>query len=414
MFRITLRTIALLAGSSIAGAAAALSGTGYPLPSSGQAACYDNAYEITCPPSGKAFYGQDAQSGNQRLSYKLSQDGKTVIDEITGLTWQHSPDSNGDGKLNSDDKLTWAQAQQRPAQLNAARYGGHSDWRMPTIKELYSLINFSGRDFGPPSPNNASTVPFIDTRYFQFAYGQIDRGERPIDSQYASSTLYVNRSGQGSAKLFGVNFADGRIKGYGLKMPRGGDKTFFVLCVRGNPAYGKNAFHDDGSGTITDRATGLMWSRTDSGKGMNWGEALAWAQTKNRENYLGHNDWRLPAAKELQSILDYSRSPDSSGSAAIDQFFSASVLTNEAGQKDYPAYWSSTTHGTIAGGFAAVYFNFGRSMGFMHGGWQDVHGAGAQRSDPKFGNPALFPTGRGPQGDAIRIYNFVRLVRNPK
>ena len=41
----------------------------------------------------------------------------------------------------------------------------------------------------------------------------------------------------------------------------------------------------------------------------------------------------------------------------------------------------------------------------------DVHGAGAQRSDPKAGNPADFPKGRGPQGDVIRIYNYVRLVR---
>ena len=42
----------------------------------------------------------------------------------------------------------------------------------------------------------------------------------------------------------------------------------------------------------------------------------------------------------------------------------------------------------------------------------DVHGAGAQRSDPKSGDPAMFPHGRGPQGDVIRIKNFVRVVRN--
>jgi hypothetical protein len=48
----------------------------------------------------------------------------------------------------------------------------------------------------------------------------------------------------------------------------------------------------------------------------------------------------------------------------------------------------------------------------VFGGWVDVHGAGAQRSDPKTGNPATYPTGFGPQGDAIRIYNYVRLVRN--
>ena len=42
--------------------------------------------------------------------------------------------------------------------------------------------------------------------------------------------------------------------------------------------------------------------------------------------------------------------------------------------------------------------------------WKDVHGAGAQRSDPKAGDPNDYPTGHGPQGDAIRIYNYVRPV----
>lgn len=41
----------------------------------------------------------------------------------------------------------------------------------------------------------------------------------------------------------------------------------------------------------------------------------------------------------------------------------------------------------------------------------NVHGAGAQRSDPKSGNPADYEGGFGPQGDEIRIYNYVRCVR---
>lgn len=41
----------------------------------------------------------------------------------------------------------------------------------------------------------------------------------------------------------------------------------------------------------------------------------------------------------------------------------------------------------------------------------DVHGAGAQRSDPKTGSADRFPYGRGPQGDMIRIENQVRCVR---
>ena len=82
------------------------------------------------------------------------------------------------------------------------------------------------------------------------------------------------------------------------------------------------------------------------------------------------------------------------------------------GQTDYPCYWSSTTHANrseVSGGFGA-YVAFGRAMGYMNGTWIDVHGAGAQRSDPKSGDPDVWPTGHGPQGDAIRIYNYARLV----
>ncbi len=78
-------------------------------------------------------------------------------------------------------------------------------------------------------------------------------------------------------------------------------------------------------------------------------------------------------------------------------------------------YWSSTTHGDWQGhGSAAAYVPFGRGLGYDTNFfvWIDVHGAGCQRSDPKTGDPADYPTGHGPQGDAIRIYNFMRPVRD--
>ncbi len=174
------------------------------------------------------------------------------------------------------------------------------------------------------------------TRFFKFAYGDPRTGERVIDSQYASKTKYVGKGARGFDKLFGVNFADGRIKGYDLFMPGGGmEKTFFVLCVRGNPNYGKNDFRDHRDGTITDRASGLMWSKADSGKGMNWQDALAWAQAKNAATYLGHNDWRLPNVKELQSVVDYTRSPDTTLSPVMDPIFNCTTITNAAGEADF-------------------------------------------------------------------------------
>jgi len=423
--------------------------TPYTIVDTGQTRCYDNRSEIAPPKPGQPFYGQDAQFQAHPASFTLSADGLTVHDNVTGLTWQRSPDRDGNGILNRADKLTLTQAQALPAKLNAAKFGGFDDWRLPTIKEQYSLFDARGTDpSGPSSVDTSGLTPFLDTKYFKFAYGNTSTGERVIDSQYASSTKYVGKGARGFDKLFGVNFADGRIKGYDLFMPGGGmEKTFFVLCVRGNPSYGKNDFHDNADGTITDRATGLVWSKADSGQGMNWQDALAWVQKKNAEKFLGHEDWRMPSVKELQSIVDYTRSPDTSHSPAMDPVFTCTVITNEARQSDYPFYWSATTHGGFMGGGAAMYVAFGRAAGWMsprgmaggpperrggfgggpgQGGpmegrsqgadageyrYVDVHGAGSQRSDPKSGDPAMFPHGRGPQGDVIRIYNFVRLVR---
>jgi hypothetical protein len=394
----------------------------YPIVDTGQASCYDNRNEIAPPKPGQPFYGQDAQFQAHPPSYTLSADGLTVRDNVTGLTWQRSPDTDGDGALTRQDKLTLTQAQALPAKLNAARFGGFDDWRLPSIKESYSLFDARGTDpSGYSGTDTSGLTPFIDTKFFKFAYGDTRTGERVIDSQYASSTKYVGKGARGFDKLFGVNFADGRIKGYDLQMPGGGQqKKFFVLCVRGNPSYGKNDFNDNGDGTITDRATGLIWSKADSAKGMNWQDALAWVQKKNTERFLGHDDWRLPSVKELQSLVDYSRSPDTSCSPAIDPVFTSTAITNEARQEDWPFYWSSTTHASQRGGGSAMYVAFGRASGWMRPPGMttgelrlvDVHGAGAQRSDPKAGDPKMFPHGHGPQGDVVRINNFVRLVRD--
>ncbi len=381
----------------------------YPIVDTGQSSCYDESSAIADPLSGEAFFGQDAQYSGNAPRYVDNGDG-TVSDLNTGLMWQQSPDTDDDGDIDASDKLTYTEAGTYCENLNLADY---TDLRLPTIKELYSLIDFRGED--PSSYQGTDTSglsPFIDTTYFDFAYGDTSADERIIDAQYASNTLYVsNTANDGGATLFGVNFADGRIKGYGLTLFQF-DKTFFATCVRGNTSYGQNDYDDNADGTITDYATGLMWAKDDSGANLDWEEALAWVEQINSETYRGHDDWRLPDAKELQSIVDYTRSPGTTSSAAIDPLFNVTAIVNEAGQADYPMYWSSTTHANVrpTPGENGVYIAFGRAMGYM-GGWVDVHGAGAQRSDPKLGDPANYPTGHGPQGDAIRIYNYARVVR---
>lgn len=369
----------------------------YPLVDTAQGVCYDDSTLVACPVEGQAFYGQDAQYSGNQPRYQDNGDG-TVTDLVTGLMWQQDP----------GDKMTYNQAVAGAASFNLA---GYKDWRLPSIKELYSLILFDGTDVSACPGGSCQATPFIDTRYFDFQYGDTDAGERVIDSQFASSTHYVSTVFQGVEAMFGVNFADGRIKGYptGAMQGQSTGKLYFVLYVRGGSGYGVNDFVDNGDGTITDNATGLTWMQSDSGAGMNWGEALAYCENAS---VAGYADWRLPDAKQLHSIVDYSRSPDTTSSAAIDPLFSVTSITDEAGRPDYPFYWSSTTHASSNGsGQAGVYVAFGEALGYMQNAWIDVHGAGAQRSDPKSGSAADYPTGHGPQGDAVRVANYVRCVR---
>lgn len=349
------------------------------------------------PADGEPYFGQDAAYDGAAPGYVDNGDG-TVTDTVTGLMWQSTPTAN----------VSYAVARAGAATTDT---GGYDDWRLPTIKELYSLMDFSGR-LGMTAE---TSEPYIDDSVFAFSYGDTTAGERFIDAQYWSSTEYVGTTMGGQPTTFGVNFADGRIKGYPAERKLGE-----VLYVRGNPDYGENAFVDRGDGTVIDTATGLMWLQADSGVGMTWSEALAWAEGLE---VAGYDDWRLPNAKELHAIIDYSRAPNptdptpGSTGPAVDPVFSISNIGTGT-EPAYPYLWTSTTLETVRGGDTAVYFAAGEAGGWMETPatgevtLMDVHGAGAQRSDPKTGDPADYPYGRGPQGDVITIENFALAVRD--
>ncbi len=382
----------------------------YAIVDTGQTNCYGTNVVLAAPSPGSTFTGQDAQYAGTPMNYTLGTNDLAVQDNTTGLTWTRSPDLNKDGTINATDKLTQANAVAYAATLNAQIFGGFSDWRLPSIKELYSLMNFSGVDMSGPNP--ATFKPFIDINFFAFGYGDTNAGERLIDVQFASTTLSVAPIMNGQSSMFGLNLADGRIKGYPVL-----NKTYYVYYVRGNTNYGINDFTDNGDGTVTDHATGLMWQQADSSVGMNWQTALAYAEGLQ---LAGWQDWHLPNAKELQSIVDYSRDPGTTASASLYPIFSCTPITNEAGTLDYPWFWSSTTHASISTspGQSGAYVCFGRALGYMNGNWLDVHGASCQRSDPKGGSLTNWThvtngyySAQAPQGDAIRIFNFVRCVR---
>jgi hypothetical protein len=123
-----------------------------PLPDTGQTKCYDAAgNEITCPAKGEPFYGQDANYHGAAPSF-TDNGNETVTDNNTRLVWQKSTaDTNGDESIsNSDypagDQMTWQDAVNYCAGLTFAE---RSDWRLPNVIELESIVDYGDADINP-------------------------------------------------------------------------------------------------------------------------------------------------------------------------------------------------------------------------------------------------------------------------
>ena len=160
-------------------------GLSYPLVDTGQTTFYDNEGEIDEPTQGEAFYGQDAAYEGNQSSYTDNGDG-TVSDNVTGLVWEQDP---------TDTKTVWTEAGDH---CDALSLGGSDDWRNPSLKELFSISDFS------------TGWPYLDTDYFELVEARQDK-----DQQYWSSNHYdvgTELAAQNSA--FGVNHATGHIKAY--------------------------------------------------------------------------------------------------------------------------------------------------------------------------------------------------------
>ena len=65
----------------------------------------------------------------------------------------------------------------------------------------------------------------------------------------------------------------------------------------------RNDFVDNGDGTVTDRATGLMWQQSGSKRSMYRNRVKSYVKELNNELFAGHSDWRLPTSVELASLL---------------------------------------------------------------------------------------------------------------
>lgn len=239
-----------------------------PVPDTGLTKCYNDTSEIPCPSPDQPFYGQDGNYSINPISYtKLDNNGNPlpdsatswimVRDNVTGLIWEIKTNLDGikddTDPHDADNIYTWYDSNSdtnggepgTPGEgtdtedflkaLNDSQFGGYSDWRLPTIKELACVV-----DYGVQKPG-----PTINPNYFTHT----------IASWYWTATTYAYSNKQ----AWLMNFA------YGDDYSDNKSNQYSVRAVRGGKSEGSDTgnFRDNGDGTITDRSTGLMWQKSD-------------------------------------------------------------------------------------------------------------------------------------------------------
>ncbi|HZX48581.1 MAG TPA: DUF1566 domain-containing protein [Nitrospirota bacterium] len=301
----------------------------------GQTTCYDSLGNvIACTGTGQ---DGEIQAGTHWPSprFSVSTDGYCVTDNLTGLMWVRSPESV---------VKAWQGALDYASGLNLC---GYTDWRLPNVNELWSLINAGQSTYSWLNTQGFNNVRFFDywssTSVAQYPYSAWDVGMGFGEIGYrdkfnGGAYVWPVRSGQ-----------SGSLGSSVILLPKTGQTTCYnssgavIACtgtgqdgnIQSGAAWPIPRFTLSGD-CVTDNLTGLMWPKNANLPGLDktWQEALDYA---NGLSLCGYTDWRIPNLNELRSLTDFSRyNPSlSSGHPFLNVKFDHYWSSNTAYDGDY-------------------------------------------------------------------------------
>lgn len=256
----------------------------------------------------------------------------TLIDKNTSLMWQQ-------GSAPSYTK--WQGAKEFIRYLNQSNFAGYSDWRLPTIEELASLImaeQMKGDLYVNPQFSDKMWFWSCDTVLMDdapredlvwtanFHYGSVywldkDQGQ---DVKAVRSMIPVAVESQKSADAIALRSEPTDLSNSDVKEMLE-KNNFFSKDIDWNSDYSNESgtysgdLYDNHDGTITDKSTNLLWQRGSSPEYCRWYDAQEYIDYLNSIDFAGYNDWRLPTVEEFASLM---RATPTEDGVYIDPLFS--------------------------------------------------------------------------------------------
>jgi serine/threonine protein kinase len=94
------------------------------------------------------------------------------------------------------------------------------------------------------------------------------------------------------------------LRSHAVKVnPQRGRDVFSVNQLWQPTCYIENNFQKPANGTVTDKATGLIWQRSGSEYPLTWPQAHEYIEKLKQNHFAGYYHWRLPTIEELMSLL---------------------------------------------------------------------------------------------------------------
>lgn len=191
----------------------------------GQNYCWPrNDYTVPVPFAPCQDTGEDGEYlKGASLQYVDNHDG-TITDNNTGLMWEKLYNDNSVQHDYNNYSYLWEGAFKKADDLNAANFAGYSDWRVPNIRELDSIVVYN-RPLLTVDPvfGTLCVDPQVDC-----VEGQLQPCSCTLDKDYWSSTT-SEKTATSQSQAWTVDFKTGdrataakNVYNY-VRVVRGGD-----------------------------------------------------------------------------------------------------------------------------------------------------------------------------------------------